>query len=188
MRDRVMSIIAIVLLAIVSGTSYWYAQSLHRRGDGAPARPGTPDFYVERFVLTVFDATGQPRRRMYADRLTHFAENDDVALQQARLVSLRTDQPRFEARSDTARLEETGEVLTMQGNVVIVRAGESGQPPLQVETDTLVARPEDDRYTTDSAVRVTRGASVVTAHGMDFDNIARTIAFKADVRNVLAPR
>jgi len=188
MRDRVMSLIAIALLSIVSATSYWYARALHQPSGVPPPRPGTPDFYVETFVLTVFDATGQPRRRMYADRLTHFGENDDVLLQRPRLVSLLRDQPRFEARSDTARMEGTGEVVKMDGNVVITRAAEAGQQPLQITTDALVAHPEDDRYVTVRPVQVVRGPSTVTARGMDFDNIARTIDFKADVLNTIAPR
>ena len=188
MRDRITSLVAILLLSIVSATSYWYARSLHQQGETAALRPGTPDFYVEQFVLTVFDAAGQPRRRLYADRMTHVAENDDVALQRPRLLSIRAGQPQFEARSAIARLENTGEVLIMDGDVLVTRDAGPRSAPLRIDTDHLVARPEDDRYTTDSVVTVQRGDSTVSARGMDFDNIARTVEFKAAVRDIIAPR
>jgi len=187
-RDRLMSLVAIVLLSVVCAASYFYARSLQQQGAYVRPRPGSPDFYIEHFVVTQYDATGEPRRRVFADRMTHLAENDDVELDRPRLLSLRADQPMLEARALHARLEDTGEVLHMEGQVVVVRAADAHTPPLRVETERLTARPDDDRYTSDARVLVERGASTATADGMDLDNIARTLALDGTVRTLIAPR
>jgi lipopolysaccharide export system protein LptC len=186
MRDRISMSIAILLLAAIAATSYWYSRVIRTPVLAERIAPGTPDFVVERIALTQFDAIGRAKNKLFAARLTHFAETEDVELEAPRLVSLLPDRPQVEARAATARVDNGGERLHMRGNVVITRAAGPDAPPMQLATEYLLAVPDDDRYSTDQPVEVKRGASTIRARGMVFDNIARTLEFSGGVESSFA--
>lgn len=176
MRDRITLLIAIVLLAIVTATSYWYSRVMRRPDIAEPPRPGTPDFVVERVVLTQFDEQGRARHKLFGKELRHFAETDDIEVTAPRLVSLRADQPRVEVSARSAHVEGAGERVQLNGDVLISREAAPGQLALKVATQSLWAFPDEDRYTTDQPVEIQRGASRIFARGgMKFDNLHRSI-------------
>jgi len=188
MRDRIASVIAILLLALVAAVSYWYSRSLQSglRGPEAP-RPRI-DADGDGITLMQFDSAGRAKYKLFAERMTHYALTDDVDLISPRLVSLRPDQPRVEAVAQLAHVENDGERIRMSGDVVLTRASPPGQAPLKVSTQVLIALPDQDRYSTDQPVLVDRGADSIRARGMDLDNIAQRVEFLADVVDTITPR
>ncbi len=188
MKDRITGFIAILLLASLAAISYWYSQSTRLKNLGSPVSLEGPDFVVSGVTLTQFDNTGRATNRLHAEQLEHFAVGDRAELTQPRLISLRPGQPQLEARAKNARLEEGGERVLLSGDVVITRApGADGAPPMQLRTERLVALPDLDRYSTDAAVEIDRGDSVVRSIGMDYDNIERVVKFRSNVRGTIAP-
>jgi len=189
MRDRIAPLLAIILLTVVVGTSYWYSRAMRIPRAAPPPAPGTPDVVVERVVITQFDVHGVARNKLFADRLTHFQENDNIELTNPRLVSLRPDQPQVDARALRARIENAGEKVYMMGSVLLTRAGTTGEPAMRLSTEYLLALPDLDRFSTDQPVEMERGLSTINADSMIYDNIARTIDFHGDVRGnfVTAP-
>lgn len=188
MRDRLTSLIAILLLAFVTATSYWYARTLRIPKGSVVAAPGTPDFEADRLVITTFDAQGRAKHKLFADTLLHYADNDNVDLTAPRLVSLRPDQPQVEVRALRGQVENAGERVHLHGDVDVRRAGLGALPPMRMQTEYLLAIPDLDRYTTDKPVEVERGgARISAAGGMQLDNIARTVQFEGNVRMLLPP-
>lgn len=182
MRDRIAPLLAIVLLTIVVGTSYWYSRMMRVPRAAPRPAPGTPDVVVEHVVITQFDVHGVARNKLFAERLTHYPANDNIELASPRLVSLRPDQPQLDARAQRARVENAGERIQMMGSVLVTRAAAAGEPALRLSTEYLLALPDLDRFSTDRAVEMERGSSTINAQGMTYDNIARTIDFRGDVR------
>jgi lipopolysaccharide export system protein LptC len=180
-------IIAIVLLGAVTATSFWYSRLLRRPPAAERAAPGTPDFIVDRLVLTQFDETGHARHKLFAERLTHFAEGDDIELARPRLVSLRPDRPQVEASAQRARIENAGERVHLYGSVLLARAAAGAEPPLRLATEYLLALPDEDRYRTDQPVELARGSDRMRADSLELDNIARTTRMLGNVRTELAP-
>jgi lipopolysaccharide export system protein LptC len=188
MRERLTSLIAIILLGVVTATSYWYARVLKIPKVALAAVPGTPDFEAEKLVITQFDAQGRARHKLFAERLLHYAETDNVDVTLPRLVSLRPDQPQVEVRAERGQVENSGERVLLHGSVSLTRAAAGATPALQMRTEYLLALPDDDRYSTDRAVEVDRGgARIVAEHGMQYDNIARTAQFDGRVHMLLPP-
>lgn len=188
MRDRLTTVIAILLLAAVTATSYWYARTLRMPKSITVTAPGTPDFEADKLVITQFDAAGRAKNRLFADRLLHYNENDNVDLTSPRLVSLRPDQPQVEVRAQRAQLENAGEKVHLQGEVDVRRAAFGDTPALRVTTDYLLAIPDVDQYSTTRPVDVERGTARIRADGgMQLDNIARTARFNGNVRMLLPP-
>lgn len=182
MRDRIAPLAAVLLLTVVVATSYWYARAMRAPRGTPPPRPGTPDVEVEHVVITQFDAQGLARNKLFAERLLHFRENDNIELTSPRLVSLRPDQPQVDARAQRARVENAGERVILTGSVLLTRAADAQDPALRLSTEYLLALPDRDRFSTDRPVEVDRGQTKITAHSMVFDNISRTIEFQGDVQ------
>jgi lipopolysaccharide export system protein LptC len=188
MRERITAIIAILLLATLAGVTYWFSQ-VGRYGDLAnPVSREGPDFIVNGVTLTQFDPQGRPTNRLFAEEMRHFAVDDRAELQRPRYVSLRPDQPQLEAGAQRAVVQGSGERVVMTGEVVITRApGPDGEPPMRLTTEKLVALPDLEQYTTDLAVEMNRGDSVIRSVGMDYDNIKRVVKFHSKVRGTIEP-
>ena len=188
MGERITSWFAVLLLFVVLVTSYWYAQSLRLSGGTDAGRVGEIDFFAEGVALTGFDSVGRPRYRLFADRMTHFGNSDDIDLVKPRLLSMRPDQPQVQATSLSAHAANNAQSVHMQGKVVITRAPDGPHPPMRLETESLTAVPDDDHFWTDAPVRLESGRSVMRGQGMDFDNIARRVELHGDVAGTFPPR
>ena len=187
MKDRITAFIAIVLLASLAGVSYWYSQTTRFKKIATPVSREGPDFVVNGVTLTQFDETGRATNRLHAGELMHFAADDHLELSQPRLISLQPDQPQLEARAKNANVERGGERILLSGDVVVTRApGRDGAAPMQLRTQQLTAIPDLDRYSTDVAVEIENGDSVVRSIGMDYDNVLRVIKFRSRVRGTIA--
>jgi len=188
MRERLTSLVAVVLLAGVAASSYWYARALQQPATEPAAVPGTPDFEAARLVVTQFDEQGQVRHKLFADRLLHYADTDRVEIVRPQLVALRPDEPRVEVRADRGEIENAGERVHLHGGVDLRRAASDGVAPLRVRTEYLLALPDYERFATDRPVEVERGGARIAADGgMEFDNLARSARFDGRVRIVLPP-
>jgi LPS export ABC transporter protein LptC len=188
MRDRITAFIAILLLASLAGVSYWYSQTTRLRNLPTPVSREGPDFVVNGVTLTQFNDTGRVTSRLHASELAHFAADDHSELVRPRLISQQPGQPEVEARANSARVEGGGERVLLAGDVVITRApGADGAPSMRLQTERLTALPDLDQYSTDAAVELERGDSVIRSIGMDYDNVARTVKFRSNVRGTIAP-
>ena len=188
MGERLASWFAILLMAAVLGTSYWYGQTLRHGAVAESGRIGPVDFFAEDIALTSFDALGRARYRLFADRMTHFGNSDDADLVKPRLLSMRPDQPQVQATALSAHAENNAETVQMRGDVVITRAADASRPPMKMQTEELSVAPDEDRFWTDAPVRMESGRSVVLARGMDFDNIARQVQLRSEVVGSFPPR
>lgn len=188
MGDRIAWWIAILMMTGVLLASYWYAQSLRGQGGGEPGRIGQIDFFAEQIALTSFDELGRGHYRLFADRMTHFGNSDDVDLVAPRLLSMRTDQPQLQAVARQAHVHNNGETVQMSGAVVVTRAADGAHPPLRLETEVLNVAPDDDRFWTDAPVQLHGGASTMQGVGMQYDNIARRLELRARVNGDFPPR
>jgi lipopolysaccharide export system protein LptC len=155
-------------------------------GLAQPVSREGPDFVVKGVTLTQFDARGHATNKLFAEALAHFASDDRAELTQPRLVSLQPGQPQLESRAQRALVEASGERILLSGDVVITRAAAEGSPPMRFATQKLQVLPDVERYSTDAPVEIEQGESVVRSIGMDYDNIARVVKFRSQVRGTMA--
>jgi lipopolysaccharide export system protein LptC len=187
MRDRLSMLIATVLLAVVTVTSYWYSREMRRPTVRTTATPGTPDFIVDRVVLTQFDDRGQARYKLFAEELSYFNENDDIDLTAPRLVSLLPDQPQLQATSARARVTNAGARVLMQGDVLLKRAAADNRPALTIRTERMTAVPDEERFSSDVPVLIEQGGTRLDGAAMDYDNLARVLTVSGGLRGEMAP-
>jgi lipopolysaccharide export system protein LptC len=187
MLDRLTMLIAALLLAAVTASSYWYSREMRRPTVRTPPTPGAPDFIVERVALTQFDERGRANYKLLADKLSYFTENDDIELTRPHLVSLQPGQAQVQATSDRARVTHAGEKVLMQGDVLLRRDGHGGQPPLTVRTERMTVVPDTEHFSTDVPVLIEQGESKLSGAAMDYDNLKRVLTISGELRGELAP-
>jgi len=187
MRDRLSMLIAAVLLAVVTVTSYWYSREMRRAVVRTPPTPGAPDFIVDRVVLTQFDDSGQARYRLFAERMSHFTENDDIELTKPRLVSLQPEQPQVQASSQRARVTSSGERVLLDGDVLLRRAASNSEPSLTIRTAAMTALPDEERFIADVPVQIERGDTRLAGAAMQYDNLKRVLSVSGGLRGEMAP-
>jgi lipopolysaccharide export system protein LptC len=186
MRDRITAIIAVLLLALLAATTYWYSQSTRIGGLSNPVSREGPDVVVDGATLTQFDAQGRATNKLIGDRVMHYPSDDRVEVIRPRMISLRADQPQLDARANHARVEDGGARVVLTGDVTVIRAaGKDGEPPMRLSTERLVALPDVEQFSTDAPAEIERGGSRINSVGMDYDNIKRTVKFRSKVRGTV---
>lgn len=187
MRDRLTMLIAALLLAVVTVTSYWYSREMRRPTARTPPTPGAPDFIVDNVVLTQFDERGQASYKLLAERLSYFNENDDIELSSPHLVTLQPGEPQLQASSKRARVTNAGEKVLMQGDVLLRREAAAGRPALAVRTERMTVVPDVEQFSSDVPVVIDQGASRLEGATMDYDNLKRRLTLSGGLRGELAP-
>jgi len=187
MRDRLTMLIAAVLLAVVTVTSYWYSREMRRPTSRTPSSPDTPDFIVDSVVLTQFDDSGRARYRLIAERLSYFNENDDAELAMPRLVSLQPDEPQLQASAARARITNAGERVLMQGGVLLQRAAAADRPALTIRTEQMTAIPDLEQFASDVPVLIEQGDTRLAGAAMEYDNLKRVLTVSGGLRGEMAP-
>ena len=188
MRDRITAIIAVLLLVLLAGSTYWYSQSTRGDGLSSPVSREGADTVVDGVTVTQFDAEGRATNRLIGERITHYPSDDRAEVIRPRMVSLRADQPQIDAKANHARIEESGARVILTGDVSVIRAaGKDGEPPMRLSTEKLVVLPDAEQFSTDVLAEIERGGSRISAVGMDYDNIKRTVKFRSKVRGTVEP-
>jgi lipopolysaccharide export system protein LptC len=186
--DRFAAVLSVLLLAGLAATTYYLAElSSILRGPPAARRvTHEPDYFIEQFALTRMNLRGEPVFRMSAARLVHFPDDDSSEFTSPVLVSLDPARPLVTLRAERGRSTRDGEQTHLHDHVVMTRAPVGDRPELQVRTDYVLVLPNEDVARTDRPVAITYGASSLTGVGMEFNNAARVLNVRSQVRGVWA--
>ena len=158
---------ALTVLLVLAACSAWILHDLEPellRGEDPPVQ--VPDFFVENFVTTIRDVEGRPRQRIDAVRMAHFPETGTRELTWPRLTMYRDDATPWHVRSERGWVSASGDVMLLQGEVLIWRNDREGNPRIEIKTRDLRVLPETDFGETDQPVVVTTRHSRSRGVGM----------------------
>ncbi len=165
MIERRNLVIGGILLLLVAGT-FWLARQNSSETPPYTAREHRVDYYLEGVDSTLMDLSGRPGKRLIAERMTHFMDDDSTELQSPRLTLYDLDRPPWRVNSETGWLSGDGEVLLLQGAVKIDRSAAPGVRPLHIRTRDLRVQPRDNYVETDAEVNARSGQDRIDAKGM----------------------
>lgn len=177
MKDRLPSVVALMLLAALVVGTWWAADYAQRAVPIDPPRRVThePDHWASQFTLVRSDEKGMIINRLEGDYMEHFPDNDSYEIQVARAVGQQPDSPLTVATSDTAIMDEDGSRVVMKGNAHVHRQEDSENRPLDVKSDVLIILPDEDVMYTDLPALVVHGNSTMNGKGMRYDNKTRQL-------------
>jgi lipopolysaccharide export system protein LptC len=173
---RPTSWLPLAVLALLVGLTLWLNQLVQppaARGDGSTRHD--PDLMVENFSARKLDPDGSVRYILAARKMVHYPDDDSAHLDTVKLEAFEPKQPKMTATADRGRLEQGGDRVWIEGNVVLVREADRQTTPLRLTTDRLLVLPEDGIARTSSEVVLDNAQGHARAIGMELDNNAHTV-------------
>jgi lipopolysaccharide export system protein LptC len=148
LRERIVMIIALLLLAMLALGSYWLAQ---RARLGQPERVATaprhePDYFAEQFLLHRLNALGQVEYRLQAARMVHFPDDNTSELSPKVLIerSATPSQATLQVTTDRAIVDHDAELI-LSRDPVRATQGSSIMTGIGMRMDTAARTLQLDR-------------------------------------------
>jgi len=176
-------------LALLVGLTLWLNQLVQApiaRADGSTRHD--PDLIVESFNARKLGSDGRLLYTLEAKKMVHYPDDDSAILESVKVEAFEPKQPKMTITADNGRLEQGGERVWIEGNVVIVRDADERNESARILTDKLLVLPDDGIARTDSEVTLESASThAIATGGLELDNRSRTLKL-AHVRATLKPR
>jgi lipopolysaccharide export system protein LptC len=173
---RPTSWLPLAVLALLVGLTLWLntlVQPAVARADGSLRHD--PDAIVEHFDARKLGVDGRVLYTLAAKKMVHYPDDDSALLETLTLEAFEPGQPKMTITADHGRLEQAGDRVWIEGNVVLVREGDAKIEPVRITTDKMLVLPDAGIARTDTEVRLASPSSHAVAQGAEIDNKARTI-------------
>jgi lipopolysaccharide export system protein LptC len=184
-RASLGAVLPLVIMLLLAMLTFWLDRTVELAVPATPRPPShTPDYTVDKFVLTRLSETGDARYSLAAASMLHYPDDDTSHLTAPRLVQSATGKPETRISAARGLVSSDGHEVRLYDNVEMRKAGERGPKAtddLRVRTSYLRVLPDDDKADTPERVVIERGNSSLTGTGMNFDNRYRQIELKSTV-------
>ncbi len=177
MREKLPSLVAMVLLLVLVAGTWWAADYTQRSLDVDPPRRFThePDSWAQNFILVRTDEQGRALNRLEGEHMLHYPDDDSYEITNARAVSNQADSPIIIATSKTAIMDQDGSRITLVGDAHAQRLPDAERKPLDVRSEVLVILPDEDVVHTEEPALVVNGNSTMRGKGMRYNNTTRQL-------------
>jgi len=156
--------------AIGIGALLWYRfEQIRSPSLPAPkdaSHVAIPDYFVNRMRVTTLTPNGRPARTLWAEHLQHFGDHVKTELSTPHLTVYQGEQPPWEITADRGWASADGELMLLQGDVEIVRGGDTTTRPVHLQTRNLRIEPSKDYAETDEPVYIVSREDRIEAIGM----------------------
>lgn len=173
---RPTSWLPLAALALLVGLTLWLDQLVQPpalRGDGSKRHD--PDLIVETFNARKLGEDGRLLYTLAAKKMVHYPDDDSAVLESVKVESFEPRQPKMTITADSGRLEQGGDRVLIEGNVLIVREADSRNEAARLMTERLLVLPDEGIARTTTEVRMESTSARATASGLELDNRARTL-------------
>jgi len=188
-RFRWTSLIPLVAMAALAGITYWLLQATLPRQDEGVIRPKqhTPDYFADNFSISELDQSGATQYRLTASKLIHYEDDEVSNLTMPAIRAFQPGKPVVTATGDRGTVNGDASIVDLYGNARIVRDAGAGDPRMQADSTHFRVLVNDDVIETEKPVKLQRGLSIMTASGMNYNNVTRVMQLFGNVRGAIAP-
>src|SRR6187549_1538308 len=133
---RPTSWLPLAALALLVGLTLWLntlVQPSAPRADGKLRHD--PDLVVEKFNASKLGEDGRVLYTLVARKMVHFPDDDSALLESVKLEAFEPRQPTMTITADNGRIEQGGDRVFIEGNVVVHRAGDERAAEARLTTD-----------------------------------------------------
>lgn len=157
----------VLIVVLIAGLSWWLRDATPREAPATTTRgERIIDYHVTGLDVVRMTAQGKPAHRLVAQRAQHFVDDDTTQLLKPRLTVFQDQSPPWEIDADDALVSADGELVLLNGAVLIERAGDADDRPMRIVTRNLRVQPGEDYAETDEKVRVRSQSDWLDATGM----------------------
>ena len=167
----------LVALALLVGLTLWLNQLVQPQGSRASGKTRhDPDVIVENFNARKLGDDGRVLYTLVARKMVHYPDDDSALLEEVTVEAFEPKQPKMTATADTGRLEQGGDRVYIEGNVVVIREADAKNESARLLTDKLLVLPDEGVARTKSQVTLESATGrAVASDGMELDNRTRTL-------------
>ena len=186
--DRLAAAVSIGLLLLLAAGSYYLAEIAQRFALPGESREGADiaDAFGEGVLLLRLNDRGEPAFRMTARRMEHFRRSDTTRYVEPTMVSLDPGKPRITLTAREGMSIRESQETVLEGKVQLDRPGSATEPAMQIRTEFARVFSDTEIARTDRPVVITRGQSILTGTGMEFNNRARTLRVDSEAKGLWA--
>ena len=173
---RPTSWLPLAAMALLVGLTLWLEQLVQlpsARADGRLRHD--PDLMVENFSARKLGEDGRVLYTLAARKMVHYPDDDSSLLETLNFDAYQPKQPRVNITADHGRLEQGGDRVHIEGNVVVLREADARNEQARLTTDRLLVLPNEGIARTDAQVRLESPSAHALAHGMEVNNRDRTL-------------
>lgn len=181
MRERISAIVAIVLLLLLIGASYFYATQSGLKDLKYIPGENSPDYTAENITVTTFGPDGNPQRRLIGRRMLHYSD-DRTDVTEPELVAFEPSKPKVIAKARRGWTNDGGQTIEFEGQVSLDRAAWKNSAAMSFRTTKLTAYPDTERFVSSVPVAFAWGEDRTTAGSMVYDNARGTISLSGNVK------
>jgi lipopolysaccharide export system protein LptC len=180
---RYVPITLVALLALATWVMVERAR-IQRDGEGKPVSPLKPDFIVENLRLSKLGPSGEVQTLLSAQRMVHIPQTNTAMLTEPRIMSLRSGSPPVSISARRGESIRQSEQVNFYDSVVVQRAADAQSPGMNLQTEQLLVRPDDDTASSSASFTLQRGDSRLLGQGFEFNNSYRTLTIRQQARGL----
>ena len=124
LADLVAGYLPLLLMTAVALGTWWLVRQtpLREPPREVAALPGVPDYTMQGFALQRFGADGRLRLQLEGRELRHYAHDDTIVVEEARLQAHADDGARMRALARHATSDDQGHQVDLRGGVQVMLA------------------------------------------------------------------
>ncbi|WJF89944.1 LPS export ABC transporter periplasmic protein LptC [Paraburkholderia bonniea] len=185
---RLTSLLPLVAMAALAGITWWLLQATLPVPNEGIAKPKThtPDYFADNFSVSELDQSGATQYRLTATHLVHYEDDEISDLTNPALRAFQPGKPIVTATALRGTINGDGSIVDLYDNARIVRAPGNGDPQMQADSAHFRVLTNDDVIETEKPVKLQRGLSVMTASGMNYNNVTREMRLFGNVKGSIA--
>lgn len=186
MKDRLPSLVAILLLALLVTGTWWASDYALQSIEIDPPRRLTHerDSWSDHFVMVRTDPAGRAISRLEGASMEHFPDTDSYEIARPDAINHTPGEPILVGTARQGSLDQDGDRIVLNGAARLKRLPDADHQLLDVRSEQLIIEPQRGFVHTDQPALVISGHSTMRGTGMRYDNHTRqlTVTAASDVK------
>lgn len=175
----------LVMLLLLAGLTLWLERTSQPQAVVSGKSRHDPDYIVNNFTITRFDANGKLYQTLTAKEMRHYPDDDSTQADMPHLVYHRDRKTYISA--DQAWIDSGGKTVELEQNVRVRHENLKG-PETVLTTTTMTVLTEEEIARTKAPVTITKGGTVIRGIGMESNNKTQISVLGGRVQGTIAPQ
>lgn len=192
--DQITLYFPVLLMGLLALATYWLVRStpLLEQRSPTPSVQHQPDYFMHKFSVKTFDASGKLKSEVMGQDARHFPDTNTLEIDQVQIRSFNANGELTTASAHRALANHDASEIQLIGQALIERKAtrdKSGkeQAALTFKSEFLHAFMKSEQVKSHKPVELTRGQDRFTANSLDYDNRERVMQLTGRVRGQMVP-
>ena len=181
---RLFPLLLMLALALVT---FWLERTVREELPHPSLRRHDPDYLVEQFVVTKYNAAGVLESTISAAKMIHYPDDDSTELVAPRVVQAKANEPRMTLSADRGAISQNGEELFLFGNALLVREAGGGRSEARMQSSFLHVIGARSLVRTDREVEILEAGRTISGRGMEYHSETLQFFLRDRVRGRFEP-